>query len=290
MKIYFSIFFSLLSNIAVSQLKIEDYKVYDSRAKKLCSLEEMVLELAKSDVVFFGEEHNDPIGHQLESEIFKMLHQKNQNKQVLSMEMFETDIQQVLNEYLQNLISEKNFIKEGRAWKNYSDYKPLIEYASKQGLPVIAANTPNRYVNRVSRKGLTSLDSLSKIAKKWLPPLPIDTATDKYYENFLESMGGHQVPGMSIYQAQNLWDTGMAYSICKYLKKNKKHKIFHIQGRFHSDEKLGSMVRLKEYWPSLNLANISCFSDKTFHNPDWDQYILLADYIILSNPDLKRTY
>lgn len=290
MKFYFFIFFVLFSSIAVAQVSTKNYKIYDSRLKKLCSLEDMVGELSKSDVVFFGEEHNDPTGHQLESEILKMLHQKNQNRQVLSMEMFEADVQQVLNEYLQSLIGEKNFIKEGRAWKNYTDYKPLIEYAAKENLRVIAANTPNRYVNRVSRKGLRSLDSLSRNSKKWLPPLPIDTVTGTYYENFLKSMGGHQIPGMSIYQAQNLWDTGMAYSMYKHLRSNRKDKIFHLQGRFHSDEKLGSMARLKQYWPGLNLTNISCFSDKTFNDPDWNQYIQFGDYIIITNPDLKRTY
>ena len=95
-------------------------------------------------MVFFGEEHNDPTGHQLEIEILRMLHHKNGEKQALSMEMFETDVQLVLNEYLQNLIREKNFVKEARAWNNYTDYKPLIEYSREQGIQVIAANSPNR--------------------------------------------------------------------------------------------------------------------------------------------------
>ena len=176
----------LFSDTVISQVLPENYKIYDVRAKRTCSLDEMITYVSKTSVVFFGEEHNDPTGHQLEMEVFRMLHQKNGRDQVLSMEMFETDIQQVMDEYLQNLIREKNFIKEARAWNNYSDYKPMIEYAREQQIPVIAANTPNRYVNLVSRKGLSELNALGKDSREWLPPLPVDTATGRYYENFFQ--------------------------------------------------------------------------------------------------------
>ncbi|WP_090697596.1 ChaN family lipoprotein [Daejeonella rubra] len=280
----------LLSNIAFAQLKTENYKIYNTQSKSICSLEDMIKSLVLADVVFFGEEHNDPTGHQLESDVLQKLHQLNGKKQTLSMEMFEKDIQQVMNEYLQNLIREKNFIKEARAWNNYNDYKPMIEYAREKELAVIAANPPNRYVNLVTRKGLSALNPLDRSAKKWLPPLPIDTATGAYYKNFLKTMGGHTVPGMEIYQSQNLWDSGMAHSIFQYLKKNKGDKVFHILGRFHSDEKLGTMAKLLKYNAGLKLSNISSFSDKSFNEPDWSKFSHLGDFVIITNPDLKRTF
>lgn len=290
MKFFPLIFLVLFTLPVLSQLKTENYKIYDSKANRSSTLEEIIGILSEKDIVFFGEEHNDPVGHQLEIEILRMLHRKNGEKQALSMEMFETDVQLVLNEYLQNLIREKNFIKEARAWNNYTDYKPMIEYSREQGIQVIAANTPNRYVNIVTRKGLSGLDSLNKTARKWLPPLPIDTASGKYYDNFLKTMGGHKVPGMEIYQAQNLWDSGMAWSITKYLKKHRQNKIFHVAGRFHTDEKLGTVARVIKLRPALKTASISSFSDSTFNNPDWKKFSHLADYIIITNPELKRTY
>jgi uncharacterized iron-regulated protein len=280
----------LLSNIAFAQLKIENYKIYNTQSKSVCSLDDMIKSLALADVVFFGEEHNDPTGHQLESDVLQKLYLSHGKKQVLSMEMFEKDIQQVMNEYLQNLIREKNFIKEARAWNNYNDYKPMIEFAKEKELVVIAANPPNRYVNLVTRKGLSVLNQLDKSAKKWLPPLPIDTATGAYYQNFLETMGGHSIPGMEIYQSQNLWDSGMAHSIYQYLKKNKKDKVFHVLGRFHSDEKLGTMAKLLKYNPGLKLSNISSFSDKSFKDPDWSKFSELGDFVIITNPEMKRTF
>jgi len=280
----------LFFKTASSQLKSQHFKIYDSKAQRICTMEEAIESLSGKDIVFFGEEHNDPTGHLLELEILKMLHLRNGKKQVLSMEMFETDVQIVLDEYLHNLIREKNFLKEARSWANYQDYKPMVEYARVHGLAVIAANAPSRYTNLVSRKGLKGLDSLTKAAKSWLPPMPIDTASGRYYENFLKTMGSHQVPGMQIYQAQNLWDKTMAWSIRTHLKKHQGAKIFQINGRFHSDEQLRAVAQLKKLKPSLKIGNISAFSDSTFKNPDWSKFSHLGDYVILTDPDLKRTY
>src|ERR1700742_3856154 len=111
------------------------------------------------------------------------------------MEMFETDCQTPLNEYLQDLIREKSLITDARTWPNYKDYKPMIEYARLNHIPVIAANASSRYIHLVSVDGLSSLQRLDKTALSWLPPLPIDTATGPYYEKFATIMGGHGAMG-----------------------------------------------------------------------------------------------
>jgi uncharacterized iron-regulated protein len=79
-------------------------------------------------------------------------------KAALSLEMFQTDCQTVLNEYLAGFIREKNLITEGRAWQNYKDYRPMVELAKTAHIPVVAANAPTRYTNMVTRMGLSSLD------------------------------------------------------------------------------------------------------------------------------------
>ncbi len=82
----------------------------------------------------------------------------------------------------------------------------------------------------------------------------------------------------------------MAYSIYKYLKKNKGKKVFHCVGKFHSDEKLGTAAQLQMRNKKLKILNISCFPDKSFNDPDWEQFKHLGDYVILTNPDIKRTF
>jgi uncharacterized iron-regulated protein len=196
--------------------------------------------------------------------------------------MFHTDVQPIINEYLSGLISEKNFIKEARAWNNYLDYKPMIDFASSQKLDVIGANAAARYSNAVTKSGLTVLQQFPENAKQWIAPLPIDTATGRYHDKFIETLGGHDMGPMKIFQTQNFWDATMAWSIAKYAKANKDKKIFQVNGRFHSDERLGTLAKLKKYAPKLKILNISCFPAADFDAPNWSTYQALGDYIILT--------
>ena len=267
------------------------YKIYDTRTKQIITIDKIVADMADADVLFFGEEHNDSAAHYLENKIFRALHAQYADKVVLSMEMFETDGQLGLNEYLNGFINEDRFARDVRLWSNYKDYRPMIEYAKQNKIPVIAANPPRRYVNLVTRRGMRSLDSLSKDAKKYLPPLPYDTLSGRYREKFMDIMKGS--PGSSsqnIYYSQSLWDAGMAYSIYSFLKKNKRKKVFHCVGGFHTEEKLGTAAQLQMRNRKLKILNISSFRDDSFNNPDWEKFSSRGDYIIVTNPDLKKTF
>lgn len=292
MKLNYTLLALLICTGLFAQDLSSHYKLYDVRKGKLTTLEEISADLQNADVLFFGEEHNDSAGHWLEKELFKILHDRYGKNLALSLEMFETDCQLVLDEYLDGHISEDRFVRESRSWGNYRDYRPMVEFAKQEGIDVIAANPPRRYVNMVSRKGMGSLDSLPKASKKYLPELPYDTATGRYREKFLEFMRGGS-PGTSnfrIFYSQCLWDAGMAHSIYRYWKKNRDRKIFHVVGRFHSDEKLGTVTQLQNLRSSLRILNISSFSDESFENPDWSRFSHLGDYIFLTDPKLKKTY
>ena len=39
----------------------------------------------------------------------------------------------------------------------------------------------------------------------------------------------------------------------------------------------------------LKILNTSCFSDASFNDPPWEKFSNLGDYIIITNPDLKKT-
>jgi len=273
----------LLPYALFAQTQEQSYKIYDVKNKKVTTTEELIKNIKDINLLVFGEEHNDSIGHLLEAEIFnKML--LSYPGTAISMEMFATDVQPIINEYLSSLISEKNFIKEARAWNNYKDYKPLVELAKQNKTDVIGANVSTRYSNAVTYSGLQKLNEFPAASKSFLPPLPIDTATGRYYEKFKETMGGHDMGSMKIFQTQNLWDAAMASSIVKYAKANPKRKIFQVNGRFHSDEKIGTLAQLKKYAPKLNVANISCFAAEDFNDPQWNNYVSLGDYIIVTAP------
>jgi uncharacterized iron-regulated protein len=292
MKYFIGLCLFTLSLITFAQEDIErHYKIYDTRTKQVITIDKIVTDMSDADVLFFGEEHNDSAGHYLENKIFRALHVQYGDKIVLSMEMFETDGQLVLNEYLAGTIDESRFSRDIRLWNNYKDYRPMVEYAKQNKIPVIAANPPRRYVSLVTRRGMRSLDSLSKDAKKFLPPLPYDTLSGRYREKFMNIMKGS--PGstsQNIYYSQSLWDAGMAYSIYKYLKENKRKKVFHCVGGFHTEEKLGTAAQLQFRNKKLKILNIASLSDTSFANPDWEKFSYRGDYVILTNPELKKTF
>lgn len=274
----------LLTNTLLSYAQdVKQYKIYNSATKKIITINELVKALNKTDAVFYGEEHDDSVGHVLEATILTKLAESHPEKLALSMEMFETDCQNVLNEYLTGLIREKNFVTDARCWPNYQDYRSLIEFAKSNHLPVIAANAPGRYTNMVSRMGLQSLNQLTPTGKSYLPPLPIDTATGAYLNKFEAIMGGHgAMGGMQIYQAQNLWDATMGWSVASFLKAHPGFMVFQINGGFHSEEKLGAVAQFKKYLPNASVKNIAAFAMEDFAKPDWEKLGKLGDFIVVT--------
>jgi uncharacterized iron-regulated protein len=178
------------SSHAGAQITADNFLVYRAGGG-LGTLADIVKAMADYDVVLLGETHDDPVAHFLEAELLWLVyeHHTPRRPMVLSLEMFERDVQTVVDEYLADQIPETHFLKRARPWRNYdSDYKPMIELAKAHRLPVVAANAPRRYVNRVSRFGKASLDELSPQAKAWLPPLPYGDAYPAYAEKFHRAM------------------------------------------------------------------------------------------------------
>lgn len=268
-----------------------NYTLINSRDGKELTISDVVADMEKADVLFFGEEHDDQTGHLVENEIVHALSEKYPAKTALSMEMLTTDKQLIVDEYIQGLIRAKDFLSDAWTWPNLNDYKPMLDFARQKQLPIVAANAPTRYVNRVTRFGMPALDSLSGVAKQFLPPLPLDTLTGKYYDKFSKLMGGHAaMPGMNLYQAQNVWDATMAWSVGKFMQSHAGWKVIHLCGGFHAEDKLGTVEQLKmKYGPQLKVLTIVAVSDKNWKNPDRKAYTGNSDYILLTNPDLPRT-
>lgn len=266
----------------------QHYKLYDTRAQKIITIAELTESVKDADVLFFGEEHNDSIAHRLQDTIYRSLLTR-YGSVALSMEMFERDCQQVLDEYLSDFITDSRLVAEARAWTNYKDYRPMVNAAKESRQPVIAANAPRRYVNLVGRRGLASLDSLSKNAREYFASLPLDTVNQAYLEKFIAVMGG-RMPNRNTYYAQTMWDATMAETVYDYWKKNRDKKVFHLNGRFHTDYRLGTFTQLSRKHKKLRIRNISCFAAADFDNPDWNQYALLGDYVIVTDPGVPKSY
>lgn len=290
---------------------VESYRAYDASGKQV-TLSDIISAFSGADVALIGETHNDAIAHLLEADLLRGAHEshglnaKGQARPVaLSLEMFERDTQLVLDEYLAGQISEKHFLLSSRPWNNYAtDYRPLVEYARERKLPVIAANAPARYVSRVSSLGPASLKELSKEAKAWLPPLPFHPASQAYAAKFNQLMGlaasstppPAQMPGaggphgaLHLLDAQTLRDATMASAITEHLKHQPQALIVHVNGKFHSEERLGVPEQIKLDRPKTRLLVITIVRGEGFPAFDAGRLGRLGDYVILTDPSVPTS-
>jgi uncharacterized iron-regulated protein len=258
---------------------------YLSTTLQKINYSDIELMFKNADVLILGEEHDDIEGHKEKANLFKNLVPN--LKPSLSLEMFETDQQLFLDEYLRGIIDDKQILKETRVWNNLErDYLPLLQIAKSNSLPALASNTPRRYTRIASRGGMEALQNLPDFSKDFLPPLYLIKAFPQIdYENkFFNIMGGHSNSGMkNFFLAQELWDTSMSHSIANHVSST-GNKVIHVNGRFHSDEGMGVTYRLKKM--GMKVVTISMFPLRK-NSPEED-FSKLADIIYISPESLQK--
>lgn len=260
----------------------EPAMLLDTASGRSVTVETAAKTLSAYDVVIFGEFHDSAPVHVAEQDLFRELAKENGEREVLSMEMFERDTQSVLDAYLSGTVSEEDFLARSRPWPNYeTDYRPLVELAKTEGLPVIAANVPRPLAAILAKSG--SLDAIPSDQRQWLPEKTY-APEGPYRERFYEAMKTVAAAGMPVhpekiedmYRAQCLKDDAMAESIAHFLDQHPGRSVFHIQGEFHSTGRLGVFAKLHALRPALKIALITAF-DGSPSEADRNA----ADYLLL---------
>ncbi|PYS91685.1 MAG: hypothetical protein DMF64_11415 [Acidobacteria bacterium] len=279
-----------------------NYHIYDA-AGKTATLDQVIEAVTANEVVFIGETHNDQTAHLIERQLLEGAYahlaqgsdKQNERRLVLSLEMFERDVQTALDEYLAGLITEPQFLASSRPWKNYqTDYRPLIEFARAHELSVVAANAPERYVNRVARLGRDSLKALSPDALAWLAPLPYPAASPAYTAKFNEAMGGGEMHGTHgnpyLLDAQVLRDTTMAHSIAAQSKRQKHALILHVTGIFHTESRLGTPEQLHTYRPQTRVLVLTIVPAQANAATDIKQLAGLGDFVFVTGSGASANF
>ncbi len=279
-----TVFLFLLFVSLLSAQSPQAYDIFDSKGKSV-KFQKMALQLSEADVVLFGEYHNNPISHWLQLELAKSLYELKKDELSLGFEMFESDNQGVINEYLLGLITESSFERDCRLWPNYkTDYKPLIQLAKDFGLKVIASNVPRRYAAMVSKGGFEVLNKLPEYSLSAIPPLPLpyDPNLPGYQEMLGMADGNPFFP-----QAQALKDATMAHFVLQNWEPGET--CLHLNGAFHSNNFDGLFWYLKHYNPKLKIMTISTVSQASVEKLDAENE-QLADFIIVVDEDMTSTH
>jgi uncharacterized iron-regulated protein len=198
-------------------------------------------QLASSNVIYLGETHDSELDHQNQLKIIQELYKRNP-KIAIALEMFQRPYQGVVDEYLAGKITEEELVKKseyekrwGFPWKLYA---PILRFARKNKLPVLATNTPAEVSRKVARQGL---ESLTADERQWIPPFfEIRTDNEDYRKMVLAAFAEHQAAGHGksadaerFFLVQVLWDETIAESIAKFVQANPNHQVVVLAGQGH---------------------------------------------------------
>ncbi len=277
---------ALLTLSATLSAQKPAYTLFDKNGKEV-KYKKLIKACVGADIVFFGEQHNNPISHWLQLELTQELYNAKGGDLILGAEMFETDNQLIMDEYFTGLISTKKFEEEMRLWPNYkTDYKPLLEFAKDSGLKFIASNVPRRYANMTYKMGLDTLLYLSEDAKKLIAPLPLvyDTTLNCYSSLVSGGPMGHG--SEEFRDSQAIKDATMSHFILKNLQRGSV--FIHFNGAYHSDdfESLNYFIERED--PDLRIVTISTVDQETVFELEKENKGK-ADFIIAVPETMTKT-
>lgn len=217
------------------------------RTGRTLTFNQLVQEIKNNQVIYIGENHDNSSHHQIQLYIIKTLY--NQNKRIaIGMEMFQSKFQNTVNDYIFGNISEKKFLKKteyNKRWGyDYSLYKPLIDFAKTNNVPVIALNIESEIIKDISNKGISKLHAsdLNKLPKHI-------NFTDKNYRQFLYEIfkdhpNQNKKSFQKFYSIQLVWDEYMAERIDSFLRQNKEYQVVILAGNGHIVHGYGIPQRL----------------------------------------------
>ncbi len=286
-------FFFLLIGLASFTGDRPAYRLFSATGQP-ADYDQMLQELAQVDVVLFGEQHNDALAHWLELQVAKDLQKlKNPGQLVLGMEMFERDVQPLVAQYAAGTLADTAFERQARPWPNYAtDYRPLLQFARENHLPVIGTNTPRPFARVVAQRSLAALDKLPAADRALLAPLPLKVDYDlPGYKNMAAMFGGdskaHGGGAQNIIQAQALKDATMAHFI--QTSRQDGQTLLHFNGSYHSDRHDGIVAYLRQYAPKLRVKTLSVVTQEQLQTLDKEQ-LNVADFVVVVPADAGKSY
>jgi len=269
--------------------------VRDGRTGARLTFEELLDALAGQDAVFLGETHIDETTHRVELGVYEGLLARRPQKVVLAMEMFERDVQPALDAYLEGTLDEKTFRSRARPWGNYDTaYRPLIERAKAEKLPVVASNFPaplRRKLDQAEGK----LEALSA-EERAFAPAQLLANTPAYWRRVDNAIRGHAAmmgpkPAADdprLTSTQSLWDNTMGESCALALERHPGATVLHVNGGFHSEYWDGTARQLRLRKAQARIATVAIVP---VTNPESSSLggLAQADYVVLAEKRAQDT-
>ncbi len=221
-----------------------------TKVVKKNTLKDIYEEIKDKRIIYVGESHDNLSDHLNQLRVIKALYENGKNI-AIAMEMFQKPFQKDLDEYIAGKTTLDEFLKNTeyyKRWKyDYNLYKPIIDYAKENKIPLVALNIDRSINKQVSKNSLLSLNE----EQKKIVPKEIDQS-DIAYKKSLEAVFKEHIPAhgkstMNIdnfYQSQLVWDETMAENIHQYIEKNPNKTVVVIAGSGHIERHHGIVSRV----------------------------------------------
>jgi uncharacterized iron-regulated protein len=283
---------SLIAAVRPAGAQGPEARAWDAGAGAWVEIGAMAQALARHDVVFVGEQHDDPATHRFEAALLEAVGRRRRDV-IVSLEMFERDVQPLLDEHVAGRVAEAEFVAGSRPWRNYADdYRPLVRAAAARRWPVLAANVPRPLASAVARGGWAVLDTVPDASLRHFAAERECASQGEYFRRFGQAMGGMGGHGAGtdtagaratldrFYQAQCIKDETMAESIVQARQAWPGWMVVHYSGAFHSDHRLGTVERLARRLPDARIAVVAVVpvADPAAANPA--EHAGRGDYLV----------
>jgi len=241
------------------------------------TLPDLMNKLGSERLVYVGETHTAFADHLLQLEVLRGMASRPEGL-ALGVEWFQARFQPVLDRYLAGEINEAEMLRQTeyyQRWRfDYRLYRPIIQFARENGIPIIALNASRELTGEIRRVGI---NGLSEEMRAELPDSY--DVNDKEYEGQLREMfKAHQSDdGMfeRFVEVQLTWDETMAQNVADYLKSNPGGRMLVLAGKGHIGGRSGIPNRVTR---RTGMAGKSIAS----FNPA-SRMFNTADYLVLAN-------
>ena len=204
--------------------------------RQLTDLRGIMPLLAEKQVVYVGETHSSYAHHLIQLEIIRGIYRAHPDM-AIGMEYFQWPFQQYLDQYVTGELDEKEMLRKSEYFQRWSYdyrlYRPILEFAREQGIPIVALNVPAELSKKVASGGIEALseEERSRI------PAEIDRSDESYRQRLLKVFDAHPKREDSNFEyfleAQLLWDEGMAQRAAEYLRQHPDRKLVMLAGNGH---------------------------------------------------------
>jgi uncharacterized iron-regulated protein len=198
--------------------------------------EDLIGILAQSRVVFVGESHDRFEHHLNQLEIICRLHRRNP-EMVIGMEFFQQPFQPHLDDFVAGRIDTENMLRRTEyynRWRyDYRLYEPIMNFAHRHGIAVVALNLPAEITGKVGAEGA---DALGEEERAGLPG-SIDRSDERYRERIEAAFEEHPEAMRGDFErfleVQLLWDEGMAERAAGFLVAHPETRLVVLAGTGH---------------------------------------------------------